>query len=51
MVHSSIAATRVNLHDRMTSTAAKLSTAAGAYITGDDNSAVEITAAGASLET
>jgi hypothetical protein len=51
MVHSNVAATRAILRDRMVSTATKLSASASAYIADDDNSAAEISAVGATLET
>jgi Excreted virulence factor EspC, type VII ESX diderm len=51
MVHSNVAATRAILRERMVSTAAKLSASASAYVADDDNSAAEISAVGATLET
>jgi hypothetical protein len=51
MVHSNVAATREILSERTVSTAAKLSASASSYVADDDKSAVEIAAAGATLET
>jgi len=50
-VHSDVAAIRMILHERLISTAAKLSASASAYVVEDDHSAVEIAAVGATLET
>jgi hypothetical protein len=50
-VHADVATTRGMLSSRMVSTAAKLAASASAYGAGDDNSAADIAAVGATVET
>ena len=50
-VHADIAVNRATLSDRMVSTAAKLAAAASGYVARDDDSAADIAAVGATVET
>jgi hypothetical protein len=51
MVHADIAVNRATPSDRMVSAAAKLAAAASGYVARDDDSAADIAAVGAAVET